>query len=159
MRKQILSLFFAVGWLIMFSLGADAQKPRASVSAAEVTGTFKQRFGGKFKGSSSDIKILSIGKGKLRVAFDLIYPFVDGTGELSANVGEADGEATIEGDTAVFKSSEYGEGGCRIEIKFVKPGIIRVNQVGDSIGCGFGFNVSADGTYRKTSSKKPKFGD
>ena len=159
MRKQMLCVALSVACLMMFSHAAAAQRSRASVSAAEVTGTFKHAFGGKFKGSTSDIKILSIGKGKLRVAFDLIYPFVDGTGELEANVGQADGEAAIEGDTAVFSSNEYGEGGCRIEIKFVKPGIIRVNQVGDSIGCGFGFNVSASGTYRKTSSKKPKFGD
>jgi hypothetical protein len=142
---------------MVFSTLAAAQRSRPSVSAAEVTGTFKHAFGGKFKGSSSDIKILSIGKGKLRVTFDLTYPFVDGTGELSANVGQADGEAAIAADTAIFTSSEYGEGECRIKIRFVKPGIISVSQEGESTGCGFGFNVSADGTYRKTSSKKPKF--
>jgi hypothetical protein len=28
----------------------------------------------------------------------------------------------------------------------------------NNLDCGFGFNVEADGTYRKRSSAKPKFG-
>ena len=184
MSKQILCAFFAVGCLMMFSLDSAAQGPpvppvrppvplvrRAprvpppprqprvkrewpSVSAAEVTGTFSHRFGGKFKGSSSDIEILSVGKGRLKVAFDLIYPFADGNGEMSANMGQADGEAAIKGDTAIFRSSEFGQ--CTITIKFVRPGIIKVTQGGTENDCGFGHNVMADGTYRKTSSKRPK---
>src|SRR5258706_10579233 len=117
MSKHILCVLFAMSSLMLFSLNAAAQKPRASVSATEVNGTFQHAFGGKFKGSTSEIKILSIGKGKLKVAFDLVYPFVGGTGQLDANVGQAEGEASIAADTAVFTSREYGETECRIEIK------------------------------------------
>jgi hypothetical protein len=75
-------------------------------------------------------------------------------GEISSNVGEADGTATIEGDTAVYSNDEYE---CKITIKFVKPGVIKVTQADSDLGCGFGHNVTASGTYKKSSSAKPKF--
>lgn len=144
---------------IVFSVFATVpvlgQTSRKSVSAAEVTGTFRRNFTGKFRGSSSEIKIVSIGRGKLKVAFDLIYPYEIGDGELSANTGTADGEAAIEGDTAAYSSNEFGP--CRITIKFVRPGRINVEQEGSDADCGFGHNVMADGDYRKVSGAKPKF--
>ncbi len=136
---------------------ADGQTSRKSVSAAEVTGTFRYTFPGKFKSTSSDIKILALGRGKVKVAFDLVYPHFDSNGDVTTNVGEAEGEADISGDTAVYSSKEFGIP-CKITIKFVKPGTIKVSQEGTDLDCGFGHNVRAGGTYRKVSSKKPKFG-
>jgi hypothetical protein len=156
MSKLYLLPLCALAFIGLAAIGSGAQTSRKSVLGTEVTGTFRHNFTGKFKGSSSEIRILALGKGKLRIAFDLIYPHVDGTGELSANVGQTDGEAAISGDTAVYSSKEFGE--CRITIKFVRPGLIRVTQDGTDTDCGFGNNVTADGTYRKVSSKKPKFG-
>jgi hypothetical protein len=101
------------------------------------------------------VKILALGKGKLRVAFELVYPYMTGAGEISANVGTADGTATIEGDTAVYSSDEFGQ--CRITIKFVKPGTIEITQYTTDGECGFGHNVNASGTYKKASGAKPKF--
>lgn len=141
--------------VLISAAAANAQSARKSVSGAEVTGTFSRSFTGKFKGTTSQIKILALGKGKLRIGFDLIYPYVDGAGELSANMGQVTGEATITGDTAVYTSDEYGQ--CKITIKFVRPGLIKVTQEGDSSDCGFGHNVTADGSYKKTGSAKPKF--
>lgn len=135
-------------------IGASAQK-RAAVGAAEVNGTFRQDFGGKFKGNYNEIKILALGKGRLRVAFELTYPHRDGTGAMSANVGSADGIAEIVGDTAIYSSDEYGQ--CTITIKFVKPGTIEVTQQGVDAECGFGHNVNAGGAYKKSSGAKPKF--
>jgi hypothetical protein len=60
--------------------------------------------------------------------------------------------ATIEGDTAIFKP-EGAEEECRITLKFT-GGKLVVAQTGI---CGFGHNVSAAGTYKKVSAKKPKF--
>ncbi|MEP6944399.1 MAG: hypothetical protein ABJA02_00660 [Acidobacteriota bacterium] len=134
--------------------GADAQSSRTSVSGAEVTGTFRMAFTGKFKDSSNEIQIAALGHGKLHIAMELLYPYVV-RGEMSANMGSLDGEATIEGDTAVYSSTEFGE--CTITIKFVKPGTISVSQDGTDSNCGFGHNVMADGTYKKVSSTKPKF--
>ncbi|HQU86613.1 MAG TPA: hypothetical protein PKY59_26010, partial [Pyrinomonadaceae bacterium] len=73
----------------------------------------------------------------------------------NANMGQAEGEAEIVGDTATYTSSEFGE--CKIVIKFVKAGTIDVSQETSEAECGFGFNVSADGIYKKVSSAKPKF--
>ena len=100
-------------------------------------------------------RIRSIGKGRLKIAFDLVYPIDNGSGELSANTGTAEGNAAIKGDTAVYSSNEFGP--CSITIKFVRPSSIRVTQNGTDTDCGFGHNVSADGVYKKVSSGKPKF--
>lgn len=148
------AFLFIIGSLLL-AAPVIAQTSRKSVSAAEVTGTFRHTFAGKFRGSSSDIMILALGKGKIKIAFDLIYPYVDRAGELEANIGQVQGAAKIAGDTAVFSSSEFGQ--CTITIKFVRAGTIKVSQEGDSAGCGFGHNVMADGTYKKVSSRKPKF--
>jgi hypothetical protein len=148
----ILAMIAFTGFLTVSVLG---QISRKSVSAAEVTGTFRHNFPGKFRGSSSEIRIVSIGRGKLRVAFDLIYPYMIGDGEMTANTGTADGEAVIEGAAAVYSSDEFGP--CRITIKFVRPGQINVTQNGTDVDCGFGHNVMADGVYRKVSSARPGF--
>ena len=141
--------------LVIFAFSSVASAQRASVSGAEVTGTFRYNFKGKYKGSSSEVKILALGKGKLKISMNLIYPFTDPSGQLSANVGEAQGTANIDGDTAVF--SPDGAEGCKITIKFVKPGQIKITEDGGDSGCGFGHNVTSDGIYTKVSGAKPKF--
>ena len=141
--------------LILSGSAASKAQTRQSVVASEVNGTFRDYFEGRYKGSYNEIKILALGKGKLRVAFQLVYPFTDGMGAMSANTGEANGTATIEGDTAAFSPAETD--GCVITIKFVKRGTIKVTQEGVS-DCGFGHNVNSQGTYKKSSSAKPKFG-
>jgi len=154
MRKQFIWFSFAVVCLMTFSFDAYAQKPRASVSAAEVNGSYRMSFGGKFKRQSNDIKILALGHSRLRISMDLVFPYTLKDGELMVNMGGLDGEATLKGDTAIYRS-----GKCEITIRFVKPGTIKVSQEGTDADCGFGHNVMSDGTYRKVSSKRPKFGD
>ena len=144
---------FAILFFAGFTADLNAQT-RQSVGASEVNGTFRDYFEGKYKGNFNEIKILALGRGKLRVALQLVYPHLDGTGAMSANTGEADGTATIEGDTATFLPDETN--GCIITIKFVKLGTIRVTQEGDG-DCGFGLNVNSQGTYKKSSSAKPNF--
>jgi type II secretory pathway pseudopilin PulG len=152
--KQLLSISAAVILAGLLAASSYAQTGRASVPASEVNGTFRSYFKGKYKGSFNEIKILALGGGKLKIALDLTYPFTDGTGELSANLGQLTGIAAITGDTAVYASEEFGS--CRITIKFVRLGTIRVSQDGGS-ECGFGHNVTADGTYTRFSKAKPKF--
>lgn len=148
-------LLIGAGLLCLLAVGSVSAQNRKAVNAAEVNGTFRSYFGGKFKGSYNEVKILSLGKGRLRVAFQLVYPYVDGAGEMTANVGTADGTALIKGDTAVY-SPDGGEQ-CVINIKFVKRGAIEITQSETSSDCGFGHNVTADGNYRKASGAKPKF--
>ncbi len=149
--KAILTLCILTAAVVV---GA-AQKSRPSVTAAEVNGTFKMNFRGKYKKMSNEIKILALGGGKIRFAMDLIYPYTLKRGEISVNMGGLDGEASIVGDTAVYESEEFGK--CKITFKFVKPGSVKVVEDGTDAGCGFGHNVTAAGNYRKASSRKPTF--
>ena len=147
-----------MGFLVVAALSANSgygQTARKSVPASEVNGTFRYNYPGKFRGSFSEIKILALGGGRLRIAMDLTYPY-ELDDEITANEGTLDGEATIKGDTAVYSSKdEYGQ--CEITIRFVKPGLIRVKDNPDAMDCGFGNHVYAGGTYHKVSSKKPTF--
>lgn len=154
MRKRIYVSAIALPCLMLFA-GLAAAQSRASVPAAEVNGTFRKSFTGKYKNSSSEIRIFAIGGGKLQVALDLIYPYTMRNGEFMANTGQLTGYGSISGDTAIYDMGEYT--GCTITIKFVRPGIIKVSQEGTDADCGFGHNVTSDGIYKKVSSKKPKF--
>lgn len=74
--------------------------------------------------------------------------------EPGANMGTAHGEATIENDVATFRPE--GTEDCTITIKFLPRNRIRVAE-DHMLNCGFGFNVSSEGTYRKIRAGKPKF--
>lgn len=155
MRKRLIWLCIAAVCLMTFAAAASAQTSRKSVSAAEVNGEYRMNFPGKFRKFTNDIKLLALGKGKVRVALDLLYPIALPNGENTVHMGYLDGEARIKGDIATYHSDEYGP--CTITIKFVRRGTIKVTQNGSDSDCGFGHNVFAGGTYRKVSSRKPKF--
>jgi hypothetical protein len=130
---------------------------RKAVSAAEVTGTFRSYFKGKYRRFYNEILIQELGKNKIRIEMVLLYPF-EVNGERTVHTGTATGEAVINGDTAVFTPDYSREANqeCQITLRFAKPGTLIVSTENYQ-GCGFGFNVVADGKYRKTSSAKPKF--
>jgi hypothetical protein len=155
MKTLILNTF-----LLFVCIGASSEvfAQRKAVSGAEVTGTFRSYFKGKYKGNYNEILIRALGSNKLKIEMGLTYPF-QVNGEWSANVGEASGEAMINGDTAVFVSDYSTENNkaCKITLRFSKPGTLIVTTE-NNLDCGFGLNVAADGTYKKTSSAKPKFG-
>jgi hypothetical protein len=89
------------------------------------------------------------------VQFDGTYEYRV-NGEMTANTGTADGMATLKGDAAVFVPADTQ--GCSIELQFVRNKLI-VKQTGSDADCGFGHNVTADGTYIKRSGRAPKFED
>jgi hypothetical protein len=115
-----------------------------SVTAAQVNGTWKTKHG--------EFKIWALGHQRLQVEFSGVYEYKTAQGP-TANTGEGSGIATIEGDTAIFKP-EGAEEECRITLKFTGAKLV-VTQTGI---CGFGHNVTAAGSYKKVSTKKPKFG-
>ena len=141
--------------LSVASVAVVAQRSRPSVSAAEVTGTFRMNFTGKFRGSYDEIEIASVGRGKLRVAMDLIYPYKMANGDDIANTGQLDETFAIDGDVATYNSTKFGR--CTMKITFIKPGSIKVSQDGNDSDCGFGHNVRADGTYKKVGLRRPMF--
>jgi hypothetical protein len=116
---------------------------QAVVTAAQVNGTWRSKYG--------TFKVWALGNQKLRVEFSGSYEYQSPQGPM-ANTGEGSGIALIEGETAIFKP-EGAEDECKITMKFT-GGKLVVSQQGI---CGFGHNVSAAGTYRKVSSRKPKF--
>jgi hypothetical protein len=127
------ALYLAAASIV--TVRADSEK---SVTAAQVNGTWKTKY--------SEFKIWALGQQRLQIEFSGVYEY------KTANEGEGSGIATIEGDTAIFKP-EGAEEECRITLKFTGSKLL-VNQTGI---CGFGHNVSAAGTYKKVSAKKPKF--
>lgn len=132
--------------IVLTGLGAaQAQKPRI-VTAAQANGTFSARNG--------EIKILALGKNKLRVQIDVFYSYKS-PGGPTANLGFADGQADIENDVATFQPPDTEA--CKITLKFLAGNKLKVTQEGSDADCGFGHNVYANGTYRKTKSGKPKF--
>jgi hypothetical protein len=147
MRMPIFTSALFLLTAVLFSAEGLQAQNRRSVGAAEATGTFRSKEGSEFK-------ILALGKNKLKVQFSGIYEYKY-KGEPIANIGEASGTAVIQGDTAVFKPE--GTEGCTITIKFLPNQTIKVLQSGSDAACGFGHNVYADDTYRKTSRRKPVF--
>ncbi len=129
---------FALASIVTAQAGSDK-----SVTAAEVNGTWKTKYG--------EFKIWALGQQRLQVEFLGVYEYKTPQGS-SANEGQGSGVATIEGDTAIFKP-EGAEEECQITMKFT-GGKLVVTQTGI---CGFGFNVTAEGTYKRVSTKKPKF--
>ncbi|HVQ38044.1 MAG TPA: hypothetical protein VMS31_10960 [Pyrinomonadaceae bacterium] len=131
--------------LMMLSGLAPAQSSKI-VTAARANGTYRYQ--------NNEIRILALGKNKLRVQLDLIYEYKSSYGPM-ANLGQATGEATIENDIAVFHPPDFPD--CTITIKFLAGNKIKVTQDHDAGDCGFGNRVFADGTYTKIKAGKPKF--
>lgn len=124
---------------------------RVSASERELTAA---AVNGTYRNGASEIKILSVGQGKLCVQLALVYKYRSPAGP-SANVGDTLGDATIENDVAVLVPEDAGEGDCKITMTFLRGGKLKVVQEGGD--CGFGHNVRADGIYKKVSNRKPKF--
>jgi len=137
MKKGLL-LFLPI---VLFAI-SDAVAS-GDVTAAQVNGTWKMK-GGEFK-------IWALGQQRLQIEFSGTYEYQSPQGP-TANEGQGSGIARIEGDTAIFKP-EGAEDECKITLKFTRGKLV-VTQTGT---CGFGNNVSAEGTYKKVSSNKPKF--
>ena len=142
--RSLLGFAFAQCIVFAASIATARAESDKNVTAAQINGTWKTK-GGEFK-------IWALGEQKLQVEFSGVYEYKTGDGEPTANTGEGSGIAKIEGNTANFKP-DGAEDECKIILKFTNGKLV-VTQVGI---CGFGFNVSAAGTYKKVSSRKPKF--
>lgn len=113
------------------------------------TGTYEY----KNSGIVNEINIQELEENKLRVEIYASYEYKI-NGNLNANVGEAKGVITLNGNTAVLVPE--ANKACEITLRFSGRKIIVKSK--DEIKCGFGLNVSANGTYTKTGNK-PDFAD
>ncbi|MBL8208409.1 MAG: hypothetical protein JNM09_29530 [Blastocatellia bacterium] len=141
MKMALLALLIA---LVLLPIQVLPAAQKTVVTAAQVNGTWSSKRG--------TIRVWALGKQRLRVEFYGLYEYNIPGGSI-ANLGEARGIAEIEGDTAILKPDER-ENRCTIKLQFVGPRLI-VSQDGE---CGFGKHVTSAGEYRKTSSRKPRFG-
>lgn len=135
MKEILLAL---ASWFVATCLSAQTD-----VTAAQVNGTWKLR--------NNEFKIWALGRQRLQIEFLGTYEYKSAHGP-TANTGEGSGIARIEGDTANFKP-DGAEDECQIILRFT-GGHLVVNQTGI---CGFGFNVSAEGTYKKRLKGKAEF--
>ena len=143
------TLFILIFLVAAFGLSVRAQqtptppKPpgKQIVTAAQVNGIYRL--------DKNEFRILALGKNRLQVQFDGIYP-----APKSFNMGYAGGYAIIDGNIATFKPDDTQP--CELTIVFL-PGKIKVIQAGMDFECGFGHNVNASGAYRKVRGGKPKF--
>jgi hypothetical protein len=134
----------------MCGLSTAAQSSRPPAPSAKQQIVTAAQANGVYRYYQSEFRILALGHNKLKVQFDGVYP----TLAKSVNLGYAMGEATIDGNVAVFKPPDFQQ--CTITIVFL-PGKLKVTQDGSDFDCGFGHNVNAAGTYRKIRGGKPKF--
>lgn len=146
MKKSVIRLF-----LVVLIVSATAFGQRASVGAAEATGTFTTGRDG------NQLKIFPLGKGRLKVEFWLIHYRKMANGEDMVYTGEPRGVASIVGDVAVLDLSE-DDRVCKITLKFRKPGVIDVTEGDNCGGIVGGMNVTTVGNYRRISARRPKFG-
>ena len=122
---------------------AQAQSP-PKPAIINVTGHYrltKEEFRNRL-----DVQQLAGGK----IKFHLLALWVSYNNPDNVHNGELQGIATMEKGVAI-----YDRAGCKIKLEFF-PRRVQVTQLADA-GCGFGANVTADGTYRKLDSKRPKF--
>lgn len=122
----------------VFSKGA--QKPLAR-NPQNITGSYK--FGSNF------LDVLQLPDG--RVKFYLFAMWKSLVNREVSHFGEACGVVPLIDNTAIYESGE-----CRIKMKFAGRKVT-VTQIGSDADCGFGANVTADGVYRKRSSRVSSF--
>ena len=149
MSKQIpiATLFIVLCGLT--AMGQDAaivdrhsrQANRKVVPAAQINGTYRSH--------ENEFRILALGHQKLKVQFNGQWM----TRYHYPNLGEAIGEAAIEGNVATFVPPNTK---CKITLTFL-TNRVEVEQEGTDSDCGFGRNVMATGTYRRIKGGKPTF--
>jgi hypothetical protein len=131
--------------LVVFAASiCTAQAQSTAKSVASVTGQYrltKEEFRNR-------LEVQQLAGGKIK--FHLLALWVSHNNPDNIHNGELQGIAKLEKGVAI-----YDQDGCKIKIEFF-PHRAHVTQLEDS-GCGFGANVTAEGTYRKLNSKKPKF--
>ena len=119
-----------------------AQTPPRRVTPAQINGVYKD--------GRNDFRVLALGHNKLQVQFNGEWMTRAGY----PNIGEAIGEATIDGNVATFIPGETTK--CKITMTFLSNRM-KVVQEGLDADCGFGHNVMASGTYRRVKAGRPKW--
>src|SRR2546429_8007825 len=124
------SIPLATSILLLGSTFVLTQSTRRVVTAAQINGVYKS--------GRNDFRILALGHNKLQVQFNGEWMTRYGY----PNIGEAIGEATIEGNVATFVPGDTKN--CKITMTFLPANKMVVTQEGSDAECGFGHNVMAE---------------
>jgi hypothetical protein len=73
-----------------------------------------------------------------------------GLGEGPSGLGELTGTVPLHGNHAEYASREFTDNKCVISMHF-SPDKLEVEQTGSDFDCGFGHNVTANGTFQRIS--------
>jgi len=130
----------AVLFTALLAVGPTPAPIERARPAASPTGTYAH-----VRSADNTIQILALPDGRIRVGFD---------GTNGVNFGRLFGTATLEGGAGSF--APYDTEGCRIHLH-VSAETLTVRQEGHSADCGLGHGVLAEGTFKRTSRKKPRF--
>jgi hypothetical protein len=140
---------FLITIILALATFAEAQGPAPDTKPNQRAVTPAQ-INGLYRYYRNDFRILALGHNKLKVQFNGEWMTRGGY----PNIGEAIGEASIEGNVATFVPGDTTQ--CKITLTFLKNKM-KVEQEGLDADCGFGHNVMATGTYRRVKAGKPKF--
>jgi len=130
------------GHTSLVSIQKAVQPTGRAVTAAQINGLY--RYG------RNDFRILALGHQKLKVQFNGEWMTRGGY----PNIGEALGEADIDGNVATFIPGDTTK--CKITLTFL-TNRMEVTQEGLDADCGFGHNVVATGSYRRVKAGRPRF--
>ncbi len=97
---------------------------------------------------SGELEVLDNGDETVRFSLTVVGP------PPAHNQGYMEGTASLMGNTATITTTEYG-GKCVIDLTFGEEEVVVKTVTGGSAECGFGNNVMADGTYKRTSDTNP----
>ncbi len=143
MKKPIeISLALVLLVLVFHDDSFANKKASKPVQRVSVTGTYRYVL--------NTIEVLELPENRVRISFSGFWPN-DHKRVETRNVGSFDETVPLKVRTAVVKP-RYGDDQCAITIEFTATRAIVTEE---GYRCGFGFNVEADGTYRKVSSKPP----
>jgi len=108
---------------------------------ARSQGSKPQPLSGTYSGKQGTLEVLQLAGTQLKVHLSVFW---------KDHVGEVCGAATFEKNIAVYKREK-----CTLILRFVGKRV-QVTQRGTDADCDFGANVTAQGSYQKTSRKPPK---
>ena len=148
MRKFLLLSLFCLAAIQPISAGTRSRNrslAKVPQKTKGLTGTYRNRW--------SEFKIQALGVNRLHVQFNGSYQYKTG-GQMMANTGTADAVATLKDNVATFVPTDTQ--GCTITLVFAGQKLT-AKQTGSDADCGFGHNVTADGTYLKRNNRLPKF--
>jgi hypothetical protein len=123
---------------------ASSRKKRATGSPADVAGTYKD--------VSSTFEIAEAADHQVSIDFTGFWPNIRPSqmkkyGVETLNVGGFQQTVPLRNGIAIVRL-EFTDAPCVITIRFLRNRL-KVTQEGASNDCGFGFNVEANGAYRK----------